>query len=188
VSARLRKSALIAAALMFGAGASPLRAGGLPDEYQVKAAFIYNFAKFVEWPTDSLGPKEAPLTVCLAGRDPFGAAWAGIEGRQVQGRALQVRRGVIPGETAGCHVLFVADSEERRVPAILAAVGSQPVLTISDAESFAESGGAVQMVVADGRLQFDASLTALQRSRLKASSQVLKLARTVIGMPRATRP
>lgn len=182
-----RRTRALAAGLILAAIGLPLHADSLPDEYQVKAAFIYNFAKFVEWPAGVLGAKDLPLTVCLVGRDPFGTAWAGIEGRQVQGHPLQVKRGVVPGEAGGCHVLFIADSEERRVPALLTAVGSLPVLTVSDMEAFAEAGGAVGLVVAEGRLQFDTSLTALQRAGIRASSQVLKLARNVLGMPRPNR-
>lgn len=174
-------------ALLLTVEALPAAAAGLADEYQVKAAFIYNLAKFIEWPGGSSSGKDAPLTVCIAGRDPFGPAWANFEGRQVQGRALQVRRGTTLSEAPNCQVLYIAESEESRMAALLNAVGAAPVLTLSDLDGFAESGGAVGLVVEDGRLHFDANMASLHRAGLKASSQVLKLARNVYGMARSTR-
>lgn len=152
-----------------------------PAEHQVKAAFLYNFAKYVEWPAEAL-PAGSPVTLCLFGRDPFGAALAQLEGRQVQGRPFRVRRGVTEDDAAGCHLAFIADSEERRLPALLKALTGMPVLTISDIEGFVDAGGQIGVGVAEGRLQFDANLTALQRANLRASSQALKLARNVHGL------
>ena len=153
-------------------------------EYQVKAAFIYNFARYVEWPPEALGGRDAPFNVCIVGQDPFGAAFAAVEGRVVSGRPLRVRREVRPEEAAGCQIAFFADSEERRFLSELRILGSAPVLTISDIEGFAEAGGAIGLFVADNRLQFDANFATLQRASLKASSKALRLARTVYGMKR----
>ncbi len=148
-------------------------------EYQIKAAMIYNFAKFVEWPADALAPAPAPLTLCVLGRDPFGGALAAIEGRSAQGRELRVRRGLAADEFRGCHLLFIADSEERRLPALLRTLANQPVLAVSDIEGFAEAGGTIALIESDGRLQFEINLGAAQRANLKISSQLLRLAKLV---------
>lgn len=157
---------------------------GAPAEYELKAAFIYNFAKYVDWPPESFPSKDSPVTLCIVGRDPFGGGFAAIEARQVHGRPLRVRRSVSVEDIGACNIAFVSDSAERRYAAVLKALASLPILTISDIEGFAEAGGAVGLFMGDGRLQFDANFATLQRANLKASSQALKLARTVYGMKR----
>ncbi|MGB0127571.1 MAG: YfiR family protein [Rhodocyclaceae bacterium] len=172
--------------MVIGLSASGLgypEAGG-PAEYQVKAAFILNFAKYVDWPAESFPSKESPLNLCIIGRDPFGTALGTIEGRTVHGRPLRIRRNVAAEDTGGCSIAYVSESEERRVPVVLKTIGTQPVLTLSDLDGFAEAGGAVGLFLAEERLQFDANFTALQRANLKASAQALRLARTVFGMKR----
>jgi hypothetical protein len=158
--------------------------GGGPQEYQAKAAFIFNFAKYVEWPPEAFPSRESPLTLCILGRDPFGPALGAIDGRTVHGRTLRLRRNVSAEEVAGCSIAYVTEAEERHVPVILRAIGTQPILTISDLDGFAEAGGAVGVFVVEDRLKFDANMAALQRANLKASAQALKLARTVLGMKR----
>jgi hypothetical protein len=177
-----RRCCLIALGLS-ASGLGYPESGG-PPEYQVKAAFIFNFAKYVDWPPESFPSKDSPVTLCIIGRDPFGAALATIEGRNVHGRPLRIRRSVAADDAGGCHIAYLSESEERRIPGILKAIGTQPVLTMSDVEGFAESGGSVGLFVAEERLQFDANFTALQRANLKASAQALKLARTVFGLKR----
>lgn len=157
---------------------------GAPAEYELKAAFIYNFAKYVDWPLESFPSKDSPVTLCILGRDPFSGGFGAIEGRLVHGRPFRVRRGADLEDIGTCNIAFVSDSVERRYAAVLRAVASLPILTISDIEGFAEAGGAVGLFMADGRLQFDANFATLQRANLKASSQALKLARTVYGMKR----
>lgn len=153
-------------------------------EYQVKAAFIYNFTRYVEWPPEAMNSKDNAFTVCIIGQDPFGAAFSSVEGRAVGGRPLRVRREVRLEDSVHCQVAFIADSEERRLQPMLKVLSSAPVLTISDIEGFAEAGGAIGLFVAENRLQFDANFATLQRANLKASSQALRLARAVYGMKR----
>lgn len=178
-----RLAVLLITSTLLGVAHAHAQASG-PMEYQLKAAFIYNFAKFVDWPAESFPSKDSPVTLCIVGRDPFGAGFGAIEGRQVHGRVLRVRRGVAVEDLGMCNIAFVADSEERRYTAFLKTLAPAPVLTISDIEGFAASGGAVGLFVAEDRLQFDANLATLQRANLKASSHALKLARTVYGMKR----
>jgi hypothetical protein len=174
---------LLISGVLFGITAGYAQTSG-PAEYPVKAAFIYNFAKYVDWPAESFPSKDSPVTLCIFGRDPFGGGFGAIEGRQVHGRAFRVRRGVALDDVGGCNIAFVSDSEERRYMTVLKALAPLPILTMSDIDGFAEAGGAVGLFVAEDRLQFDANFATLQRANLKASSQALKLARTVYGMKR----
>jgi hypothetical protein len=156
-----------------------------PSEYQIKAAFLFNFAKFTDWGGANATPvatsQEGGFVLCIAGKDPFGSSLAAIEGKLVQGQRLRIKLGVPPEAANGCHMLFVSESEERRAPAYIKAVQQHPVLTVSDIEGFTDAGGMIGLVVADSRIQFDINLAAANRANLKVSSQLLSLARSVSG-------
>lgn len=154
---------------------------GPPSEYQIKAAYLLNFARYVEWPAARL-PSAAPVRVCVLGRDPFGEALASIDGRQVNGREVRVRLLDTVPLVGDCHLLFIADSEERRVGLILRSIAGRAVLTVSDIEGFAEAGGGIGLVVEEGRVRFDINQEALQREGLRASSQLLRHGRNVFGL------
>lgn len=149
-------------------------------EAQAKAGFVLNFARYVDWPASAFASREAPLVACLVERDLLGPALSALEGRVIQGRPLKVRRNVLADDLRGCHLVFIGETEERRIVPILRALVSQPVLTVSDAERFIDLGGAIGFVVADDRLQFEINRTALEQAQLKAGAGLLKLARSVI--------
>jgi hypothetical protein len=148
-------------------------------EYEIKAAFLYNFAKFVEWPSTAFAQPQAPLIVCLIGEDSLGPALDTIDRKVAQGHELQVRRKVRLEETRPCHILFVADSERTRLPAILRAVAGASVLTVSDMDRFAEAGGVIGLYDVDNRVQFSVNLDQARSATLQINSQLLKLARIV---------
>ena len=135
-----------------------------------------NFLKYVEWPV-----QRAHLTICLFGRDSLGPSLAGYEGRQIGGRELRIRKVSSPEQLADCHELFIPDTEEARFGAVLRWVENQPILTVSDAEVFTRDGGAIALIRAEGRLQFNVNADALARAGLKPSSQMMRLARQIIG-------
>ena len=180
---RARARALVLAVLgAAGLGSAALcHAQASVSEFDVKAALVFNFARYVEWPERAFASREAPLVLCVMGRDRFGTAFTALDGRKLQGRALKVRVGVTPEDSTGCHVAFVGDATERQVQLALRAVAGQPVLTVGDSEGFIDSGGAIGIVQGEQRLQFEVSRTALDQAQLKASSQLLKLARAVLG-------
>ena len=149
------------------------------SEAQAKVAFLLNFARYVEWPDKAFPSREAPLVFCVVGRDSLGTAIQSLETRQVQGRPVRLRRGVTTEDARGCHVVFVADSEERRLVPTLRALAGQPVLTVGDVEGFIDAGGAIGIVAGDDRLQFEINRAALEQAQLKAGSQLLKLARNL---------
>ena len=149
-------------------------------EYRVKAAFLYNFAKFVAWPDDAFESPDAPVVFCVVGRDPFGNSLEStVDGRRAGGREIRVRRGVRAAELGVCHMVFVSGAEADAVERILQD-GTRPgLLTVGEGASFIESGGVISLVVDDGKVRFDVSTTAAVEADLKVSSQLLKLARTV---------
>jgi hypothetical protein len=172
---RLRLSVLL---LLLGLPAAP-SLGQVNSENQLKAAFLVNFLKYVEWP----GTMQS-ATICLFGRDTLGPHLAAYEGRTIAGRELRIRRVSGPEQLADCQALFVPDTEEARFGAVLRWVDHQPVLTVSDVDVFARQGGAIALVRTEGRLQFDVNTDALSRAGLKPSSQIMRLARQVVGTSR----
>ncbi len=146
------------------------------SEYDVKAAFLFNFAKFVEWPDQGT---TGPLKLCLLGSDPFGDALSALEGKRVQGRLLQTRRDIDEDAATSCHILFVNELDKRRLLNVLRKLQHLPVLTVSDSKDFAEIGGIIGFITVDNRIQFEINLEAAQKARLRISSQLLKLARLV---------
>ncbi|HKV39356.1 MAG TPA: YfiR family protein [Blastocatellia bacterium] len=145
-------------------------------EYSVKAAFIYNFAKYVEWPQIA-GPG-APLIVGVVGQDPFGGAFDQmVEGKIANGRQLVVKRLKWGDDLKQCQILFISASEERRLSQILNSLNGASVLTVGDTEQFGKAGGIIRFVLEDNRVRFEINRGAAERARLKLSSRLLALAR-----------
>jgi hypothetical protein len=147
-----------------------------PSEYQVKAAFLYNFVKFVEWPPGAVEPRE-PMMLCVLGKNPFGDALAtAIEGKSVNGQRIATRRVADLAAVQSCHVLFVSSSESGRVPEILRAVRPWNVLTVSEIARFLERGGMINFVMDGQRVRFHINAKAAADADLKISSKLLQLA------------
>lgn len=153
-----------------------------PTEYEVKAAYIFNFAKFVEWPPGKSQGAGAPMNVCVVGRDPFGSALEAIEGKVVGGRRIQVRRNPPPQTPGGCAILFVSGSESQQLGRILENLDNSNVLTIGDTEGFAEKGVMINFFMEEKRVRFEINPRAAGRAGLRISSNLLKLAR-IVGTP-----
>jgi hypothetical protein len=177
VTRRLYRIAILVA---LGLGGFLAIASPPPGEYQIKAAYLLNFARYMEWPAMRL-PAGAPLRLCVLGRDPFGGALGSLDGRQVHGHEVRVRLVDSVEQATECHIVFVSDSEERRMGLILRGLALRGVLTVSDIEGFAEAGGCIGLVTEDERVRFDINQASLQRDSLRASSQLLRLGRNLIG-------
>ena len=150
------------------------------NEYAVKAAFLYQFTQFVEWPPNTFGDAAAPIVLGVLGQDPFGENLRrATQGRTVQGRSIVVRQVQHGEQLRQCHVLFVSASEEHRIPDVLRTVGTAGVFTVGDSPGFAEAGGTLNFVVDAARVKFEANIGAAERSRLRISSKLLTLARIV---------
>jgi hypothetical protein len=149
-------------------------------EYKVKAAFLYNFALFTEWPDENVAGGGSSLVICVLGKHSFGDALESIQGKSVRRRNVTVRQINSVREMGICHVLFVSASEKQRLPDILSEVKNQPVLTVSDLDRFAEAGGTIGFISLEDRVRFEINMKAAQRARIRISSQLLKLAHDVI--------
>jgi hypothetical protein len=146
-------------------------------EYRIKAAFIYNFARFTRWPAGSFSDGEAPLDFCVYGEDPFGGALDSVAGDTIRGRKVAVRRIATIESSNGCHLLFVSGSESDRLTGILAALSDRPVLTIGDVPDFTRAGGIINLKTGeDDRLRFEINTGIAEQSGLKFSSKLLSLA------------
>jgi hypothetical protein len=150
------------------------------QEYRVKAAFLYNFILFVEWPAEAFARSDSPLTICILGKSPFSDALDSLRDKTVKKRKLMVQQISTVQEIGSCQVLFISASEKMHLLTILAAVKNQNVLTVSDLERFTQAGGIINFVALDDKVRFEINLKAAQQSRIKISSQLLKLARDVI--------
>jgi hypothetical protein len=150
------------------------------DEYQVKAAFIYNFAKFIEWPSQAFhGPSE-PIAICVIGQDPFGGALQEtVKGKEAAGRALLVRNISDVRGPGSCQVLFVSSSERKHLSSILAGARRCGLLTVGESDGFATSGGIINFRLEGGRVRFEINVVAAQQNELRISSKLLSLAESV---------
>lgn len=150
-------------------------------EYQIKAAFLYNFAKFVEWPANSFRDEGSPFQICVMGRDPFGEVLLNItREKTVNGRKFEVDTVADLEHARTCHILFVAASVRMPVQQIIDGLHGASVLTVGDTKGFAEQGGMINFVLQDDRVQFDVSRTAVEQAGLKISSKLLSVAKVVI--------
>ncbi len=148
-------------------------------EYLIKAAILYNFAKFAEWPAASFSDVDAPLRICVIGDDPFGPALTSLHGKTVRDRALAATRIAHIEDAPACHMLFVSASEQGRLAGILGAVDTLPILTVADMDAFTGSGGIVALREAEDRSRLEINVGAAKKAGLKLSSKLLRLADTV---------
>lgn len=171
---RLCLAVLAAAWLVGGLRAAP---GPGLSEYELKAAFIYNFAKFTEWPEEG----SAVFRFCVAGRDPFGEALDKLAERAVRNHPIAVFRGVEPDEAAECELLFLHGNDAPHRAAALKHAAGHPVLTVGDAPGFVDGGGMIELMMVENRVQFEVNLLAVKSAKLMISAQLLRLARRVKG-------
>jgi hypothetical protein len=152
-------------------------------EPSLKAAFIYNFAKFTEWPQDVLSGT-APFNACVLGDAPLGDALERtVKGRQLGGRGVTVQRVAPEGALKACHLLYIGGLKPAQVATVIEALRGAPVLTISDVDDFARLGGIAHVFVENGKMRFDLNLELARRARLQLSSKLLVLAARVHDSP-----
>jgi hypothetical protein len=149
-----------------------------PLDYQVKAAFLLNFTKFVEWPGTAFTDAHSPLAICILGEDPFGNALDDmVKGEAVHGRELIIRRIRRAPESKACQVLFVASSGKDA--AKIFAESGPGVLTVGEGGKFLQDGGIIAFVIENRRVRFDIGQRAAMKAMLTLSSRLLMVARTV---------
>jgi hypothetical protein len=151
-----------------------------PSEYEVKAAFLFNFTRFVEWPDGSFNDPHAPIVIGIIGDDPFGDSLLRIiSGQKVQGRAIVIAKYRRGDDLRRCHVLFISASERQHSVQILASLRDAGVLTVSDIDGFAAAGGIMQFVMQESHVRFLVNLDAATQSKLRVSAKLLALAQVV---------
>ena len=147
------------------------------SDVSIKAAFLYNFAKFTEWP--GLAP-DAPLTLCVVGDSRIAAALVDtVRNQRIGAHAIEARSIANDAPLRSCDLLFVSTSETRRAMAVLDTLKALPILTVSDGKDFSRSGGIVEFFVESGQMRFAINTDAVGRSGLRLSSRLLGLAKIV---------
>ncbi len=164
--------------LVFVAAAAPEEA--VFKEHQVKAAFVFNFVKFVEWPAGAFADERTPIQIGVAGKGAIlEALEAAVKGKEVGGRELVVRRVETPEEASQVNVLFLGADVDAGLTTWLAAAAKTNVLTIGESEVFQKSDGMIAFVWQGDRLRFEINVAEAERARLRVSAQLLKLASKV---------
>jgi YfiR/HmsC-like len=158
---------------------APARSQSTLTEGQIKTALVLNFARYIDWPEGTFSSSAETVNVCIIGRDTLGGALLGLEIKQIHNHPIKVKTAMTIDDARACHVVFVSESEERRLVPILKSLSEKPVLTVSDISGFTDSGGAIGIVQGDNRWQFEVNRRALDLAKLKASSNLLKLARNL---------
>jgi hypothetical protein len=171
---RFITAAFTALSLAFGAQAQAV------EEYQVKAAFLYNFAKFIDWPADAFKSPKDPLVVCVLGQNPFGGALEDvIRGKTVEGRPFALRQISNAEEASSCQILFVSSESGKQFRSLAGNLKPAGILTIGEAPGFASSGGVVNFKLDQGRVRFEINVDAAEHAQLHISSKLLSLAQIV---------
>jgi hypothetical protein len=148
-----------------------------PSEYQVKAVFLFNFSRFVEWPASAFPGPNSPFVVGVFGHDPFGADLDEVvKGETVNGRPLVVRRVQSATEAAGCQILFIHQSEDQRLKEVLSALDRRSTLTVSDLPGSAQRGVMIRLVTERGRVRMHINLESARAAALIISSNLLRAA------------
>jgi hypothetical protein len=178
-------------------------AGGNADstpsrEYKLKAAFLYNFIVFVDWPKEKLADSNEPITIGIIGNDPFGSAFEPIKNEKIKERAIIIKRFESfeklksPTEKGNpesaqeiealtkCHLLFVCSSEQKDLKEIINIVKDHGVLTVSETAGFLESGGIINWFVEGDKIRFEINNAAAKQAKLEIRSNLLRLAKRVI--------
>lgn len=155
-----------------------------PTEYEVKAAYLYNFGRFVEWPSRTGPPPANSFNICVVGQDHFGAALnTTLADETIAGKSVVVKRIQTAQDATNCRILFISASEENQLKQILAVLNGSSVLTVSDMPQFSRRGGMVQFILEGNRVRFEINLASAEHAGLTLSSELLKLAVNVRKNP-----
>jgi hypothetical protein len=149
------------------------------SEYEVKAGFMYNFPKFIEWPGDTFADVNKAITLCVVGTDPFGKALGAIDNKTIQNRRLEIKFTARSKYLKMCSILFIAGSERESLPQILEMLKGAATLTIGDTKGYAQQGVMINFIMEQNKVGFEINTESARRARLTISSKLLKLAKTI---------
>jgi len=177
---------LVGGFLLRGEGYAAERRMSAPPEYQVKAAFVYNFIKFVEWPLPGQSGNAAEDTVrlCVLGELPDKAAFAALDGQEIAGKRLFLVFLQETEESRDCQVLFLPSTVSNKLPEVLEVLQGQPILTIGDTEGYARRGVMINMYLDNKRVRFEINAETSGAAGLRISAKLLSLAGKLYGVPR----
>lgn len=150
------------------------------NEYEIKTAYLYNFAKYVEWPTAAFPREKAFLTICIVGKGPVSEVIESLAGKTIKNRRLIIRQFSRVEDLNECHILFVNASVKTPLSQLMASLGSRPILTVSDSKGFTAAGGIIEFVPLGDKIRFEINNRAAQQVNLRISSHLLRLATDVI--------
>lgn len=174
---------LLACALLAGRAHAPAEEAP-PSEDQVKAAFLFNFAKYVDWPRAAFPKADSPVVLGIINANEFGDDLARIiSAKTAKGRRFELKRLAAGDDGAGCHILFIGAAEKKRFPDILARLHGASVLTVGESESFLKAGGMINFSRREDKVRLEINAAAAEGSRLKISSKLLNVADLVMGGP-----
>jgi hypothetical protein len=165
--------------LLFAAHVAPAQQS---DEYRVKAAFLFHFAQLVDWPPDTLADKDKAFTLCTIGQDSFGGDLeAALQGKSIGTNPLQIRHLKLPKEVQGCQMVFIGNRERKQIAPLLNILKDEAILTVGESNDFVKQGGMIGFFMEDDKVRFEVNVDAAARAKLKISSRLLLLAKSVIG-------
>jgi hypothetical protein len=166
--------------IAMGTTAANAALGQAVDEYQVKAAYMYNFAKFVDWPAGTLGGSTQPLIFCVLGQTPLSQTLRDtLSGKLVDQRPLEFRQVSDSKQASKCQILFVSLADKKQMRQTLEDIKSLPVLTVGEGDDFTNQGGIVRFLLDGGRVRLEFNLDAADSAKLRISAKLLGLAKTV---------
>ena len=166
--------------LLLPGGGTNLFAQATSKEYQIKAAFLFNFMQFVEWPPTVLKNADDPFRIGVLGQDPFNAALEDtVQGETISNHKIIVEHAMQVDDLKNCQLIFISKSEKKHVAEILSALDDKPVLTVSEIEGFAERGGGINFYLEGNKVRFEVNPDAARHDGLKVSSQLLSLGKII---------
>ena len=184
---------------LLASGQAQLSQAAESKEYQIKAAFLYNFIQFVDWPKEKVADSNQPIIIGIIGRDPFGNVFESLKNKKIKGKSVVIRRvktfeelkknGELEdkiNELKKFHVLFICSSENKNLKQIIDPIKTNNILTVGETDNFLESGGIINFVLEEKKVRFEINLDAANTSKLKISSQLLRLAEKVIQKKEGT--
>ncbi|MBI2882439.1 MAG: YfiR family protein [Candidatus Methylomirabilis oxyfera] len=160
-----------------------IAANPAPPEYQVKAAFLYQFIKFIEWPAQTFSTGHDTVIIGVLGEGPMERALAAVQGKTAKGRTVAIERYKTVADLDYCHVLFISSSMDDQLPAILKRVKGWSALTVGDVEGSARRGAMINFITVEDAIRFEVNVGAAKRANLRISSELLGLAQVVLGVP-----
>lgn len=166
--------------LCFGARSGASLAQAI-DPWRLRAAFLYNFSQFIEWPAEAFADQTAPFNICVLGPNRFGTALEALEKRNVRGHPIAILNPQRPADARNCHILYAADAHASGGKPWPALLGNAPVLTVIDSESARNVSAGIGFVEQGGKLRWVINLGVLRQQNLKVSAKLIEIAASVIG-------